>query len=158
MIALLSVQITVFSRTQGSAHRSVRVSLVLVRSGLRYWNLRILPHWDRQNFRLSDRTVPGTMKNLASTRTFFEQLECGIWKFPNWNRIWNRFYFWTYLYHSWSTAVSFVSFNRQLWHFYVFLCLSSKRWFSLGPWPQFFNLSFDQLLITADWDFLVTAG
>ena len=47
-------------------------------------------------------------------RTFLKQLECGILKFPNWNRIWNRFYFWTYLYHSWSTAVSFVSFNRQL--------------------------------------------
>ena len=42
------------------------------------------------------------------------------------------FYFWTYLYHSWSTAVSFVSFNRQLCHFYIFRCLSSKRWFSLS--------------------------
>ena len=40
------------------------------------------------------------------------------------------FYFWTYLYHSWSTAVSFVSFNRQLWQLYIFRCLSSKRWFS----------------------------
>lgn len=42
------------------------------------------------------------------------------------------FYFWTYLYHSWSTAVSFVSFNRQFCHFYIFRCLASKRWFSLS--------------------------
>ena len=42
------------------------------------------------------------------------------------------FYFWTYLYHSWSIAVSIVSFNRQLWQFYIFRCLSSKRWFSLS--------------------------